>query len=186
MKLSKNFISLHPPPTFRYKNGGLECWVNVNLNFTVEPILLLDLKILTRKQPSASVNPANHWGSKIGIKETIGLGKGTISGRLLLMCLTILNSLRRPSGSQQRADAPALIPTILRKPPVVKCSLRFISSITRLNKRKFCAGGRFLASAPPLFLNKIKKKTKRRIPTEGRRYFIFQKKIKRDKRAFVS
>jgi hypothetical protein len=35
-------------------------------------------------------------------------------------------------------------------------------------------------------LNKIKKKTKRRIPTEGRRYFIFQKKIKRDKRAFVS
>ena len=37
------------------------CWVIIKLNLTASPVLVVDLKIWTLKQPSASTNPTNHF-----------------------------------------------------------------------------------------------------------------------------
>ena len=66
------------------------------------------------KDPSAAVKPANKFGSYIFGSIIEGLDTGTTSGKALF------NSKDKPWFID------ALVPTILRKPIKVKCSLYYI------------------------------------------------------------
>lgn len=52
------------------------CWEILNLNWTLYPNLLVDLVILTSKQPSPVTKPDNQLGSGILIVLITGLSTG--------------------------------------------------------------------------------------------------------------
>lgn len=119
---SKNSMRLF----IRYSSR--ECWVNWKTNITLNP-KLVDFWRFTKKQPSAAVKPANHWGSWIILFLTIGLETGATLGK----------------ASFNLSESPrlweALIATICFKPSCVRCALILINSKTSLKSKKsacFC------------------------------------------------
>lgn len=85
---------------------------------------VLDLRIATRKHPSASANPTSQWGSLISKDSISGLGIGSILGK------AVFNTSVKPLFIEAR------MATIFRKPSIVRCSFLFINSTTYLNKIK--------------------------------------------------
>lgn len=88
------------------------CWVSWNYSCTLTPTLIVeDLCIPIKKQPSADAKPANHWGSAIVGFTTKGLTFGVTFGKAVF----------------KRSDKPRFIeafnPTILCNPERVKCCL---------------------------------------------------------------
>jgi len=79
--------------------------------------------ILTEKQPSPELKPANQFGSLILQSKTLGLGTGIIFGKAAFIA----------EGRPQLVEA--LIATILRNPSIVRCSLFLIKLTAILNRR---------------------------------------------------
>ncbi len=62
--------------------SSLTCWISWNSSCTFTfSLWVADFLILTKKQPSADENPANHWGSFITWSKTKGLWTGCISAK---------------------------------------------------------------------------------------------------------
>jgi hypothetical protein len=106
----------------------LECWPSLNVNKVWIPDEeLVNFLILTLKQPSPLLNPANQLGSGILLFSIKGLWIDTILG----------NAVFKSSDKPKFIDA--LIATVF-KPFIDKCYLLLIRSTAFLNKIKsaFC------------------------------------------------
>ena len=98
---------------------SLMCWVIWKIKITFWPSeWVMDFWICMWKQPSPSVNPANHCGSIVWGSSTKGLSTGTTSGKAFFKTLDKLKFIE------------ALIATIESKPERVRCSRRSIFSYT--------------------------------------------------------